>query len=321
MIDGYATMPVYLEHLAPVWLSLWEAGVRPSDFWVPPGLLPLAEALGIGARPLEAWKPPGLGPLLVASYRDLHRAGDRPIILAEHGAGQSYGGSHASYAGGPGRQAVVLFLVPGAGVGLRNAERYPGVVNVPIGCPKLDAWHAGLIAPRGGAVAISFHWDAGAYPETRSAFRHYRAVLAELPRAFGEVIGHAHPRWFAEIAPIYAEAGIEPVESFEEVLRRADVYACDNSSTLYEFASTGRPVAVLNAPWYRRKVSHGMRFWDHARIGPQCDEPTELAATIAAALEDPPPQRAVREAIVDEVYAVRDGTAGRSAALAIRSLV
>ena len=61
-----------------------------------------------------------------------------------------------------------------------------------------------------------------------------------------------------EAIRFYEAHGIEYVPDFDDVLRRADVYACDNSSTLYEFASTGRPVVVLNAPWYRWK--HIMAF-------------------------------------------------------------
>jgi hypothetical protein len=46
----------------------------------------------------------------------------------------------------------------------------------------------------------------------------------------------------------------------------------DNTSMLYEFAYLGRPTAVLNAPWYRREASHGLRFWD-AIPGQMFDDP------------------------------------------------
>jgi hypothetical protein len=59
------------------------------------------------------------------------------------------------------------------------------------------------------------------------------------------------------------------VASLREVQRRAAVYVCDNSSSMYEFAATGRPVVVLDLPegrikgiGYRRNINHGLRFWD-----------------------------------------------------------
>jgi hypothetical protein len=77
---------------------------------------------------------------------------------------------------------------------------------------------------------------------------------------------------------------------------------------LYEFASTGRPVVVMNAPQYRRDVHHGLRFWDYPP-GLQVDRPEQLADTIARALSDPEPARALRAAAVAETYAYTDGRA------------
>jgi UDP-N-acetylglucosamine:LPS N-acetylglucosamine transferase len=105
------------------------------------------------------------------------------------------------------------------------------------------------------------------------------------------VLGHGHPRIMERLLPIYDALDIEPVYDFEEVLERADCYVCDNSSTMFEFASTGRPVVVLNPPWYRREVNHGLRFWEAAGVGVNCDRPQDLAGAVATALQDPPPQR------------------------------
>jgi glycosyltransferase involved in cell wall biosynthesis len=111
----------------------------------------------------------------------------------------------------------------------------------------------------------------------------------------------------------YARAGIPVVEEFPDVMRQADVYACDNSSTLYEFASTGRPVVVLNAPWYRRTVEHGLRFWSAANVGVQCDDPADLSSAILRALMDDQPHQVAREAALDVAYAYRSGAAQRAA--------
>ena len=159
-------------------------------------------------------------------------------------------------------------------------------------------------------------------PETRGALDHYRAALPALAREF-TVLGHGHPRLFmdprAGLAETYRSLGIEVVQSFDEVLERADLFVADNTSALYEFAATGRPVVVMNAPWYRRTVEHGLRFWEFADVGLQVDEPGQLVATVERALRDPKKQRERRAAIVREVYGVAPGTAAQTAATAIAS--
>jgi UDP-N-acetylglucosamine:LPS N-acetylglucosamine transferase len=111
----------------------------------------------------------------------------------------------------------------------------------------------------------------------------------------------------------YRLAGIPFVPEFADVCRRADVYVCDNSSTLFAFAATGRPVVVLNPPWYDKRVDHGLRFWEAADVGVQCNDPADLPAAIDKALRDTPAQRKRREAALDLVYAYREGAAQRAA--------
>ena len=93
------------------------------------------------------------------------------------------------------------------------------------------------------------------------------------------------------------------------MLRQADLYVCDNSSSLFEFAATGRPVVVLNTPEYRRDVHHGLRFWDAASVGVNCDRPRDLDDAIGQALADAPKQQAARERALDIVYSPRTGGA------------
>jgi glycosyltransferase involved in cell wall biosynthesis len=111
----------------------------------------------------------------------------------------------------------------------------------------------------------------------------------------------------------YRQCGIEVVRSFDEVCRRADVYACDNSSSIYEFASTGRPVVLLNAPWFRRDVEHGLRFWAAAGIGRQVDEPEDLAEAIRCSLSEPVPSSAA--AALRLAYSDITGAAERGATI------
>jgi CDP-glycerol glycerophosphotransferase (TagB/SpsB family) len=108
----------------------------------------------------------------------------------------------------------------------------------------------------------------------------------------------------------YRRAGINVVRDFADVCRQADLYITDNSSSLYEFAATGRPVVVLNAPWYRRDVHHGLRFWD-AIPGPQVDHSRDLVPTVLKALETDTTD--LRESALAKVYAYRSGAAERAA--------
>ena len=99
-------------------------------------------------------------------------------------------------------------------------------------------------------------------------------------------------------------------------MRRADLYAVDNSSTLFEFAATGRPVVVLNAPWYRRSVTAWPRFWWGADVGANVAYPAALTETILGALKDTNKQADRRARIAAEVFP-HVGDASRLAAEAI----
>lgn len=308
MIDVLGTETHFIHHLAPVYRAL----KRPGTFYAPPALHSVAGSRGVSAQ----WPPSETPrPLLVASYGDLKKArayGRTHLALMEHGYGQSFSSDHPSYAGGRDRDDVGLFLVSNEHSAQRNRERYPNARVEIVGCPKLDDLPA-REAGEGPVAAISFHFDAHMVaPEATGTLRHYRRALPEIAAAFS-LIGHAHPRYLMVADRHYRRHGIETVADFADVCRRADVYVCDYSSTIYEFASTGRPVVVLNAPWYRREVDHGLRFWS-AIPGIQVDDPDDLVGAIAEALADPPARQAEREAALDMVYAYRTGGAQRAAA-------
>lgn len=307
MIDAYASQPHYVDHLAPVWLALPNRGL----FTVArPQLVAHAARRGVTA---QVGGRPRRGPVLVAGAPDFAKV---PMALLEHGAGQTYEGRHPSYPGGRGRDLVGLFLCPSVRVVEANRAHYPRASYAVVGCPKLDRWFLRARARHDPpVVALSFHWRNG-QGESRSALPHYRSALAALAAAPFRVIGHAHPRALARIAPLYHRAGIEVVADFEDVLERADLFAADNTSALYEFAATGRPVVLLDAPWYRRGALP-LRFGDAWDVGIHATGPGDLVATIGDALLDPPEVRERRRAIMREVYAVRDGTSALRAAEAI----
>lgn len=319
MLDFLATEPHFLDHLAPLWRAL--PSERRGAFYVTEPLAMRAKELEVDAIIAEV--PLDEGPVtVVASYGDLKRArqNGRRVVLSEHGAGQSYVGTRSgSYIGAPDRAGVVGVLVPGNNAVARHERVHPTIPAHPIGCPRLDPWHTRPgPANASPVVAISFHWNCTLVQETKSAFRHYERILATLAREFPGAIGHAHPRMMPRIRNRLRSSGLDVVDDFAEVLDRADLYAVDNSSTLYEFASTGRPVVVLNAPWYRRGVSHGMRFWDHADIGLQVNQPRALIATIRQALEHDDRSRA--EEILTDVYATTAGDATARGVVALEAL-
>ncbi len=335
-IDVVACEPQFVDHAAPVWRAL-PAEVR-GTFRAEQHLVERARALGIEAEPIDAdavrrsslppFARPGDGPTaFVVSIGDTkvaRRLGYRRFVFMEHGAGQAYLGGggmrHPSYAGGSDREDVALFLVPNEYSADLWRAAYPRARVEVIGCPKLDTLPRREPGPA-PVVAISFHWPAFVAPEAGTALGNYISMLRPLADRF-QVIGHAHPKsdWPARMERTYRRSGIEWVPDFAEVCRRADVYVCDNSSTIFEFATTGRPVVVLNSPMFRRNVRHGGRFWDWADVGIQVDRAGDLIGGIERALLDPPDVATQRERTLGLVYSHRTGAAGRAAS-AIAELV
>lgn len=337
-VDAFASEAHYLDHLLPLWDAL------PTEV---KGTLYVTRPLHGEGRTLGF--PRGDGPpVLVASLKDSLVCKTRKRIYLEHGAGQTYEGDpraarNGAYSGGEGHEGTILFLCPNEEVAERWRRRYPDVPAVAIGSPRLDRYKnykslcktgrppAGILAAQASGqahgagadsgsssaveksapltIAISFHWHCTICPEADWAFPHYERILPELAERY-TLIGHGHPRSFRYLAHRYKRLGIEAVQSFDEVVRRASVYVCDNSSTMYEVAALGIPVVALNAPWYRRDVHHGLRFWNRVP-GLQCDEPEELIATIEEALDDPPHARAIRERAVLLTYPFFGSAASR----------
>lgn len=325
MLTFYASEPHYLDHLVPIYAALesderglFHIGARLGSHSRHRGIPPTSIRIG---RPRQ---PVGL--IVVASYRDLRQFSGHPCILVEHGSGQSYGDRHPSYSGGRDRHNVVLFVVPNEAAALRNRAVYPDTPYVVAGSPRLDRWIGTRTPGRrqdgpAATVAVSFHWDyQHGSPEGRWAFPHFAPALGNLRDGPWHLIGHGHPRAWRTLRRYYDQLGIEPVEDFEKVLERADLYACDNSSTLFEFAATDRPVVVMNAPWYRREVEHGLRFWSCADVGLQVDEPGDLVATVARALTDPSEAAHSRQRVVMQTYPVLNGRSSERAAEAIRQV-
>lgn len=334
-IDAFASARQYLDHIAPVWCAL--PAERRGHFYVPYRLAGRARAAGVTASELMIGRAPGSWPpILIAAYADLRDHKHRPGILLEHGAGQTYSNADPSYPGGEGRESAVLFLCPNGRVAMENLRRYPDARTAVVGCPKLDRYtersqDLGQCCPpvpgdatphAGGVVAFSFHWECRVAPESRSAFPHFRQAVAELAGSgCVQLLGHGHPRAWGQLEPFWRSIGVEPVSEFEEVLDRADLLVCDNSSAIYEFAATGRPVLLLDAPWYRRDVEHGLRFWQLADVGLHCSEAAMLQTDVFRALQDPAEVSQRRRSVVRQVYAGLDGRAAARAVAAIGTVL
>jgi len=317
IVDLTARLAHYLDHLAPIWHALPEA-LR-GEALVPEGLAAHARSLGIEPTCYRGDEPTwaeGGGPVLVAAVQDVRRAAktSRPIALMAHGNGQGFvlpdGSRRKGYSGGPGFEAVALFLAVNQHQAALWQAAYPRAQIEVVGCPKLGHRERET-GRRDGPVCISFHWPCQiGIPEAHNAWDHYRGVLADLAGRV-ELMAHAHPRGARRHRAEYARLGIPFLESFEQVLDTCSVYVNDASSTLYEFAAFAGPVVVLNSPTFRRDVEHGLRFWAMADVGPQVDHPRQLAAAVELALQDPPEMAARRRQISREVYPI-DDPAGRA---------
>lgn len=212
---------------------------------------------------------------MVGSHQDIDLADGRRVIYVEHGAGQAYWGDptssgHPSYHGVEHPKNVIGYISPRPDV----ADSW-GRPAFAAGCPALDD----IEAEHERVAVISFHWDAHMVcPEARSAKAYYlddlHTIVAYLRRRGYEVIGHGHPRDRKWRLP-FIRLGVPVEADVDVVLRRAGLLLCDNSSIMFEAAHLGIPVIALNAPWYRRDVEHGLRFWQWCP-GDQIDNPMDL---------------------------------------------
>ena len=264
-LDMCAFEEQFVDHLAAVWHRLPDEAR--GDFIVPSRLKMRAAARGILGSP-EINEP--RRPILVSSYGDLKKArqlGRTRIAFIEHGAGQSYWGDPrsagaASYSGGRDRDDISLFLVPNDDAASRWRATYPRARVAVVGSPKaeqLPARDAFGIRPTGRAVvplpvrrrARGRHRLAGV---PREAHARHRPVQRHRPRPSAGV-RHARPAPALRAGEHPADRGLRGgLPAGRRVRRRQQL------SAIFEFASTGRPVVVLNAKTYRLGVRHGLRF-------------------------------------------------------------
>lgn len=303
-IDVIASESQYLAHMVPIFECL------PRD--MQGEVHPLREVL----------RPPNRARVaLVASWQDVQPLRQQcRMIYVEHGAGQAYGGDDKhgylpgySVSGGVRHQGVIGFISPNQAC----ADRWKTAPAIAVGCGKLDQY-VGMkpIASAQPNVCFVWHWPCELAPETRTALPHYQEHLPEIVERFKQqgfgVFGHAHPKWFGKIEQMMWDAGMTVLATDRDVFLNADIVLVDNSSMGPEAMALDRPVVWLNAPWYRRDVHHGGRFWDWTQGVRTIDEPEELESlNLWDVLGDDPAPRAK---IVSEVYAFTDGSSSQRAA-------
>lgn len=266
--------------------------------------------------------------IVVFCYGDLKKITTeypkKKIIFCEHGVGMYYDNVHPSYAGSKEhRENVILRLSPNKMHADKEMETLKCPVEI-VGIPKLDKFAKRIFRFKKyrPTIALSFHWDCLVNPETRSSFKYFEKILPILKREY-DVIGHGHPRIMAKLIPIYRKWGIQYFHNFETILKKADVYICDNSSTIFEWCITKKPVVLLNPPTYRKDVEHkgNPRFWKHAGIAPLCERPEDIITCIQDAIENHGKYLPKIEEANLDVLTYTDGHCARRAFTAISNLL
>jgi hypothetical protein len=271
-IHALASLPHYKEHVEAIWKHL------PDELRGEP-------RFGAGTTS-RGWH--GTDDIvMVGGFYDIDRVPANRIIYVEHGAGQSYNGDarareHPAYHGTPHHpNRVIAYISPRQEVA--DSWDKPAYAA---GAPVCDPYVKGecVQLPDVPVAAITFHWDARRIcPEAGSALEHYVEHLGDLYDELENqgfiVIAHHHPR-DVRLAAMWRHVRVKnpPIEvvPVADVRKFANLLICDNSSLMYEMSYLGRNVVALNAPWYRRDVEHGLRFWQWRGI--QVDTPEELLA-------------------------------------------
>ena len=243
--------------------------------------------------------------------------------IASHNSDRAFDPSYSG-SGGQRHHGVIGYICPSETV----AARWRNAPAAAVGCPKLDLM-AGLRAATDRSddpplVVFAWHWDCLLVPETRSALDHYVADLPALKERIEQqgwdVQHHFHPKWRG--APIDASNVLADEVS---VFRWASLLVVDNSSLAYEAAALDIPVVLLNAPWYRRDVEHGLRFWEYPP-GIQVDDPEHLMSLnlwdfVTPGTVHHRASEVLGKRAAEHAYTAVDGKASERAAAFITSLL
>ncbi len=313
-LDGLASWPHYVAHAYPVWREVPES--HRGTFYAPRHVIAAHPNLGL----VEGLPALGPQPVLVAGFADHHTVRPHPTVMLNHGAGQSYNGNSAAkgneaFSGGPGRERVLLHLEPGPLAA--RASDAAGHRYAECGMPLLDPWHHTRPIPARGLVAVALHHNGRGAPEQMPAFPFFQEAFGRLAGCV-DLVGHGHPRGWERTANRWRQLGVTPEPSFTAVLDKAALLITDISSAGPMFASTGRPVVWLSAPWHLSAPRSGGRFHDWVEsvedAGGHVTDPADLCDVVRQHLARPQPLVDAQQPIVRDVFCATDGLAAQRAA-------
>jgi hypothetical protein len=246
--------------------------------------------------------------VLVASRKDAGFLSDRNVILVEHGAGQRYNRDAGSGGADHEDRHVVLFLAPSERVAENGKPLYPRAKRLAVGSPRVE--QLSLLPKEPEYVVMAWHWNAPGVPEAKGAWERYKVGAKDLASKY-PVLGHGHPRTKSSIGRDYKQFGISQEWDWAECVKQAKALTCDNSSVMWEAVALDIPVVVINAPWYRKEVEWGLRFWECADVGPQVDSPADLAEAVRLVLEEDQ-WKARRAEVTEALYGEVEGSTRRA---------
>lgn len=198
---------------------------------------------------------------LTAARYDAQRVAG-PVVLVEHGAGQTYQIDGAVVDAGSSNKSlqplgnVVLYVGPNQALCDLYRAWLPTAKMV-VASPIIEWMRAQSRAPE--KVAFAVHWAsplASSVPEAGTSW----PESADILKALKPDIAHCHPRIAGRFLRDLNHRQIDTpyVADWDQIWPQLRLLVVDNSSILWEAAAVGIDVAVINPRGWAGR--HGLRF-------------------------------------------------------------